>query len=77
MRPPRLISSLLALSLTIAGFAAHGGEPREVRIENLGHKIYVKDYPGSEPAMVMVHGFPDNHHIYDDLAPLLSQRGTI
>lgn len=75
MKPSKVIFSLLTLGLTITNLAAHGAEPRELRIENAGQKIYVKDYPGAEPAMVMVHGFPDNHHIYDHLAPLLSERG--
>ncbi|MFP4896916.1 alpha/beta fold hydrolase [Paraburkholderia sp. EG304] len=47
----------------------------EFRIEKAGQSIYVKDYPGAAPAMVMVHGFPDNHRIYDELAPILSERG--
>lgn len=46
----------------------------EVRISHAGHQILAKDYPGAEPAFVMVHGFPDNHHIYDELAPIPSER---
>jgi haloalkane dehalogenase len=39
------------------------------------HKLYARDYPGSEPAFVMLHGFPDNLQIYDDLAPIVSAAG--
>lgn len=69
------ILKLFGVGLILSNFAAYSAEPKTLQIENAGHRIYVKDYPGAEPAMVMVHGFPDNHHIYDDLAPILSQRG--
>jgi haloalkane dehalogenase len=36
------------------------------------HRIYVRDYPGEEPALVLMHGFPDNLHLYDRLVPLLN-----
>jgi acetyl-CoA C-acetyltransferase len=31
--------------------------------------IYVRDYSGNGPAFVLLHGFPDNSQIYDDLIP--------
>jgi pimeloyl-ACP methyl ester carboxylesterase len=40
-----------------------------------GHRIYVRDYPGKEPAFVLLHGFPDNCRIYEELAPRLSAAG--
>src|SRR5215813_13180641 len=36
------------------------------------HRIYVREYPGSEPATILMHGFPDNLHLYDRLVPCLS-----
>jgi haloalkane dehalogenase len=36
------------------------------------HGIYVRDYPGKEPAIVLMHGFPDNLHLYDRVVPRLS-----
>ena len=36
------------------------------------HRIYVRNYPGEEPAIVLMHGFPDNLHLYDRLVPYLS-----
>jgi haloalkane dehalogenase len=36
------------------------------------HKIYVREYPGEEPTIVLMHGFPDNLHLYDRLVPYLS-----
>jgi pimeloyl-ACP methyl ester carboxylesterase len=38
-------------------------------------ELYVRDYPGSGPAFVMLHGFPDNLRIFEKVAPLLSRSG--
>jgi haloalkane dehalogenase len=37
--------------------------------------IYARDYEGAGPAFVLMHGFPDNLHIYDDLIPYLVAAG--
>lgn len=37
-------------------------------------RINYLDWGGSGPALVMVHGFGDNPHVFDDLAPLLKPR---
>ena len=37
--------------------------------------IYARDYKGAGPAFVLMHGFPDNLHIYDDLIPYLVAGG--
>lgn len=37
--------------------------------------LHVRDYPGDGPAFVMMHGFPDNSHIYDGLIPHLVAGG--
>jgi pimeloyl-ACP methyl ester carboxylesterase len=39
-----------------------------------GHKIYARDYAGEEPAIILMHGFPDNHHLYDRVVPYLAGR---
>jgi haloalkane dehalogenase len=44
----------------------------EHRIPHAGGNVYVRDFPGSGPAFVLLHGFPDNSHIYDDLIPHLT-----
>jgi haloalkane dehalogenase len=36
------------------------------------YRIYVRDYPGREPAIILMHGFPDNLHLYDRLVHFLS-----
>jgi haloalkane dehalogenase len=38
-------------------------------------RVYARDYAGSGPAFVLMHGFPDNLHIWDDLTPYLVASG--
>jgi pimeloyl-ACP methyl ester carboxylesterase len=38
-------------------------------------KVYACDYKGAGPAFVLMHGFPDNLHIWDDLLPYLIASG--
>ena len=47
----------------------------EHRIPHAGGNVYVRDFAGSGPAFVLLHGFPDNSHIYDDLIPHLTAAG--
>ena len=44
----------------------------EHRVQRDRGSLYVRDFPGSGPAFVLLHGFPDNSHIYDDLIPHLA-----
>src|SRR5215218_5649190 len=41
------------------------------------HRIYVREYPGEGPTLVLMHGFPDNLHLYDRLVPHLAGRGVV
>jgi haloalkane dehalogenase len=38
-------------------------------------RVYARDYQGAGPAFVLMHGFPDNLHIWDDLVPYLVESG--
>jgi haloalkane dehalogenase len=40
-----------------------------------GHGIYARTYPGEGPAFVLMHGFPDNLHLYDRVVPRLVEAG--
>jgi haloalkane dehalogenase len=40
-------------------------------------RIYVSDRGGSEPAVVLMHGFPDDSRIYNRLVPELSPRRSV
>jgi hypothetical protein len=35
------------------------------------YHLYAREYPGEEPAIVLMHGFPDTMHLYDRLLPWL------
>src|SRR5215831_9266762 len=35
------------------------------------YHMYAREYPGEKPAIVLMHGFPDNLHLYDRLLPWL------
>ena len=36
------------------------------------HRIHIRDYSGAGPPIILMHGFPDNLHLYDRLVPYLS-----
>jgi haloalkane dehalogenase len=40
-----------------------------------GGSVCARDYAGTGPAFVLMHGFPDNQEIYDDLVPHLVGAG--
>ena len=44
----------------------------EQLVQRDGHRIYAREYAGEEPAIILMHGFPDNLHLYDRLVPRLS-----
>jgi haloalkane dehalogenase len=35
-------------------------------------RIYAREHPGEEPTTILMHGFPDNVHLYDRLIPFLA-----
>ena len=45
---------------------------QETFVQRDQHRIYVRDHPGTEPAIILMLGFPDNVHLYDRLSPYLS-----
>ncbi|HJZ55643.1 MAG TPA: alpha/beta hydrolase [Gemmataceae bacterium] len=45
---------------------------QETFVQRDQHRIYVRDHPGAEPTIILMHGFPDNLHLYDRLVPHLS-----
>jgi haloalkane dehalogenase len=50
---------------------------RENRIPRGPHQIYAHEHPGQEPAIVLMHGFPDDLHLYDRLVPELAGRRVV
>src|SRR5580698_573731 len=49
----------------------------EHSVHHQGGSLHVLDYPGEGPAIVLMHGFPDDHRIYDKLLPLLTPRRAV
>src|SRR3954451_10855178 len=47
----------------------------EHRISRGEGKVYARDYEGTGPAFVLLHGLPDNLHIWDDVIPFLVASG--
>jgi haloalkane dehalogenase len=49
----------------------------ERRVPRGAASLYARAYPGEEPAIVLLHGFPDNLHLYDRLVPQLAGRRVV
>jgi haloalkane dehalogenase len=47
----------------------------EHRVPRTEGSLYARDYAGAGPAFVLMHGFPDNLRIWDDLIPHLAASG--
>ncbi len=45
---------------------------RESFVQLKQYRVYAREYAGEEPAIILLHGFPDNLHLYDRLVPFLS-----
>ena len=71
--------SIVAASIVVAVPATAIGRPgatapsdsRLVWIPRAEYRIAAYVQPGRGPAIVLCHGFPDNHHLYDRVVPLL------
>ena len=49
----------------------------ERRVDTPHGRVFVREIPGEDPPIVLMHGFPDDHRIYDKLLPLLSPRRAV
>ncbi|MFM0418341.1 alpha/beta fold hydrolase [Paraburkholderia aromaticivorans] len=47
----------------------------EHRVKRDSGSVYLRDFAGTGPAFVVLHGFPDDSHIYDLLIPRLVSAG--
>jgi haloalkane dehalogenase len=48
-----------------------------VQVPRAGHRLHVESTPGEGTPIVLMHGFPDNLHLYDDLLPHLAPRPVV
>lgn len=51
--------------------------PRELTADHNGHRIHAVEHPGAGPTIVLMHGFPDNLHLYDRVLPFLDGRRVV
>jgi pimeloyl-ACP methyl ester carboxylesterase len=49
----------------------------ERHIDTPSGRVYAVEYPGDGPPVVLMHGFPDDHRIYERLLPRLSPRRAV
>lgn len=64
----------VAISVAATATAAPSARPTTAKlvwIPRHGYRIAAYVQPGRGPAIVLSHGFPDNHHLYDRVVPLL------
>jgi haloalkane dehalogenase len=50
---------------------------RDHLVKTPNGNIFVREIPGDDPPIVLMHGFPDDHSSYDRLLPLLSPRRAV
>jgi haloalkane dehalogenase len=51
--------------------------PRDHMVETPKGNVFVREIPGDDPPIVLMHGFPDDHGSYDRLLPLLRPRRAV
>jgi haloalkane dehalogenase len=56
---------------------AETASPDERRVDTPGGRVFVRQIPGEDPPIVLMHGFPDDHRIYNKLLPQLSPRRAV
>jgi haloalkane dehalogenase len=67
------VATMLAVAAP-ASSAPTSSKPASMKlvwIPRDGYRIAAYVQPGRGPAIVLCHGFPDNHHLYDSVVPLL------
>lgn len=52
-------------------------ERHERDVQTPHGRVYTIEIPGDDPPFVLMHGFPDDHRIYDKLLPHLSPRRAV
>jgi haloalkane dehalogenase len=87
----RTLVTTAALALAIptawasAGFASTAGSHeggtadrfRDRWVQRGSYRIHAREQRGTGPTIVLMHGFPDNHHLYDRLVPHLRDRHVV
>jgi haloalkane dehalogenase len=72
-----VVAAIIAVA---AAWSSAVAAPRSFSVRSVpfeGHRLYVRDYRGQGPPIVLMHGFPDDQHLYERLIPRLRTRRTI
>src|SRR5262249_48602094 len=57
--------------------ATHDPGMNERHVAVNGSRLWVGDEPREGAAIILMHGFPDNHHLYDRVLPFLAGRRVV
>ena len=71
-----ILLSILMLTSTFT-FAGNERAFSEHKVPVGNNNLYAKDYPGHGPTIILLHGYPDNHTLYDSLIPYLNDKHII
>jgi pimeloyl-ACP methyl ester carboxylesterase len=63
--------------MAIPGDTATIMQRHERHVQTPHGRVYATEIPGEDPPIVLMHGFPDDHRIYDKLQPRLSPRRAV
>ena len=74
---PALAFPLVLEASTSARADVAGRDAKDHSVPRGRYHIYAREYPGKDPAFVLMHGYPDNSNLYDRLVPELSGRRVI
>jgi pimeloyl-ACP methyl ester carboxylesterase len=75
------VASSTVASATVGN--THGVSPtqgngfRDRWVQRGPYRIHAREQAGPGPTIVLMHGFPDNHHLYDRLVPHLRGRHVV
>src|SRR2546429_7183003 len=87
----RTLSTAAALALALPGAWASAGSAstsgpqeggpatgfRDRWVQRGPYRIHAREQAGAGPTIVLMHGYPDNHHLYDRLVPHLRGRHAL
>jgi haloalkane dehalogenase len=62
---------------SVAAASSSGNGYREHRVLRGPYRLHAREHPGAGPAIVLMHGFPDDLHLYDRLVPELAGRRVV
>ena len=63
--------------MTIPDETAAIARRHERHVETPHGRVYVTEITGGDPPIVLMHGFPDDHRVYNKLLPRLSPRRAV